>query len=221
MATPEMEQYWARATKIVERHDAQTADTVAALRARYEAPVFGHVRVWDLLERLAQCIDPSDGRLFGASQLVHVLQMLEAMLADGVDDPDLFLAAFVHDLGKTLLLTDEDPANIVCMTAPIGTHEPGVGLDNVLLQWNHDEFGWSRLRDIVPEHIAWLVRYHSIDEAACVPLMDDRDRDYYERYWKPFARYDHEFKSTFQLPASRLDDYRDLVEAAFPKPIAF
>jgi hypothetical protein len=179
------------------------------------------VRVWDLLERLAQCIDPSDGRLFGASQLVHVLQMLEAMRADGLDDPDFVLAALVHDLGKTLLLTDEDPANVVCMTAPVGPHEPGVGLDNVLLQWNHDEFGWSRLRDLVPEPIAWLVRYHSIDEATCVPLMDDCDRGYYERYWKPFAHYDHETKSAFRLPATRLDDYRELVEEAFPKPIAF
>jgi hypothetical protein len=73
----------------------------------------------------------------------------------------------------------------------------------------------------VPEPIAWLVRYHSIDEASCVPLMDERDRDYYERYWKPFSHYDHETKSAFRLPATRLDDYRDLVEDAFPKPFAF
>jgi hypothetical protein len=73
----------------------------------------------------------------------------------------------------------------------------------------------------VPEHVAWIVRYHSIDEATCVPLMDAHDRDFYERFWKPFAYYDHETKSAFRLPSTRLDDYRDLVEAAFPRPISF
>src|SRR4051812_15921479 len=102
MGTPEMEQYWARASVIVARHDAQTVETVTRLRRKYAAPVFGQVRVWELLERLAQCIDPSDGRLFNTSQLVHVRQMLEAMERDGVATPDFVLAALVHDLGKTL-----------------------------------------------------------------------------------------------------------------------
>jgi hypothetical protein len=31
------------------------------------------VRVWDLMERLAQCIDPSDASLYCVSQLVHAL----------------------------------------------------------------------------------------------------------------------------------------------------
>ena len=172
------------------------------LRRKYEAPALGDMRMWELVELLAQCVDPSDGRLFGASQLVHVLQMLEAMERDGVTDPDMLLAALVHDVGKVLLLLGEDPANVVCMTAPIGGHEPGVGLDNVTMQWNHDEFGFTRIADHVPDHIAWLVRYHSIVVDVCEPLMDARDRDYYDRYLRTFSHYDHETKTPFRLPAA-------------------
>ena len=117
---PEMVEYWKGVTAIEQRHAAQTLDDVAALRRKYDNPVFGKVRVWKLVQRLSQCIDPSDGRLFGASQQVHVLQMLEAMARDKVASHDLILAALIHDVGKTLLLTDEDPANITCMNTPIG-----------------------------------------------------------------------------------------------------
>jgi inositol oxygenase len=217
--------YFERAAVIEARHNAQTADTVAMLERKYETPALGEVRVWTVVELLAQCIDPSDGRLFGASQLFHVLQMLEAMERDGLDDPDVILAALVHDVGKVLLLTGEDPAHVVCMTQPIvradGPWEPGIGLDNVMMQWNHDVFAFNRLRDHLPDHIAWLVRYHSIEFRECEPLMDARDRDYFERYLRPFSYYDHETKTPFQLPQRRIDDYRDLVEEAFPEPIRF
>ena len=217
----QMTAYFERAQLIEDRRQRQTTETVAMLRRKYEAPVLGDVRVWELVELLAQCIDPSDGRLFGASQQFHVLQMLESMERDGVTDPDLILAALVHDVGKVLLLFGEDPANIVCMTRPIGSPEPGRGLANATLQWNHDEFAFTRLVDHVPEHVAWIVRYHSILFSECEPLMDDDDRAYLERYLRPFAYYDHETKTPFELPKRQIHDYRDLVEEAFPKPIRF
>jgi hypothetical protein len=213
--------YFAQAREIDERHAAQTLDDVEALRRKYAEPVFGEVRVWELLERLAQCIDPSDCALFCTSQQTHVLQMLEAMASDGVDDPELVLAVLVHDLGKLLLTTDEDPANVVCMNSPIGAPEPGIGLDQCTFQWNHDEFGWSRFRDRVPEGVAWLVRYHSVDADAVAPLMDARDREYRARYFDVFTRYDHGTKTPFHLPVVTLDAYRDLVEDTFPEPIPF
>ena len=218
---PRTADYFALAREIDARHAAQTLDDVEVLRRRYREPVFGTVRVWELLERLAQCVDPSDCALFCTSQQTHVLQMLEAMARDGVDDADLILAVLVHDLGKLLLVAGEDPANVVCMNSPVGVDEPGVGLDQCTFQWNHDEFGYSRLRDHVPDHIAWLVRYHSMDAAAVAPLMDARDRDYTARYFDVFTRYDHETKTPFHLPELRLEVYRDFVEEAFPNPIPF
>jgi hypothetical protein len=209
------------AEPIIARHDAQTIADVTALRARYEAPVFGHCTVFELIERLGQCIDPTDCRLFGASQLTHVLLMIEAMEADGALTPDLLLTALVHDLGKLLLLTDEDPANVVCMNAPIGSYDDGVGLDQVVVQWNHDEFGYSRLVKHVPDHIAWLVRYHSLDPSTVAHLHDERDRRYTDDYLRTFFHYDHATKTAYGAPKVRLDDYRDFVDEAFPKPILF
>jgi len=213
--------YRAAALVIERRHDAQTLEQVDELEARYAEPVFGDVTVWSMVEKLAECIDPADCRLFGVSQQVHVLQMIESMDADGVLTTDLLLAALIHDLGKVLLVTDEDPANVVAMNRPIGDHESGIGLDHCRLQWNHDEFAWSRLHDHVPDHLAWLIRYHSIDQVACEPLMDDRDRAYADTYLRLFSRYDHETKSPYVLPVTSIAAYRDVVEDAFPRPIPF
>jgi predicted HD phosphohydrolase len=224
----EQAEFRARAVPILERHNAQDADQVAALRRTYAKPVFGKVRVWDMVERLGSCVDPTDERLYCASQQIHVLQILEAMEADGTATPDMVLVALIHDLGKVLLTTGEDPANVVCMTSAVGAAEVidgagdvGAGLDHALLQWNHDEFAYERLREHVPEDLAWLIRYHSIDVGAVSHLMDERDRARTEQLLLPFAHYDHATKSPFHLPTVRLDDYRDVIEDAFPRRIRF
>ncbi|MGH8798637.1 MAG: inositol oxygenase family protein [Casimicrobiaceae bacterium] len=203
------------------RHRQQTPETVAALRRKYEAPVFGRVPVWSLVEKLAQCIDPTDLRLYTASQQMHVLQIIAGMEAEGVASDELVLAALVHDLGKVLLLTDEAPENIVCFNEPIGRCEPGVGLDNCVLQWNHDEFAYSRLKPYLPDGIAWLVRYHSIVRQSCDVYMDARDREYAARYLSVFERYDHGTKSPYFLPARRIDAYRHVLAAWLPETIVF
>jgi hypothetical protein len=215
-----MAEFGARAIAIENRHRAQTAAMVAGLRAKYAAPVFGRMPVWTAIEMLARCIDPSDRRLFGASQQLHVLQILDAMETEGAATEEFVLAALLHDLGKVLLLAGEAPENVVCFNEPIGAALPGIGLDRCTLQWNHDEFAWSRLKDHLPDGVAWLVRYHSIDIARCEPYMDARDRAYLDRYLRPFARYDHGTKSPYYVPARRIDDYRPLIERIFPSPIA-
>lgn len=216
-----MRLYTERALAIDVRHHGQTLEDVIALRDRYAAPVFGRVRVWDLIQRLGTIVDPTDQALFCTSQLTHVLQVLEGMERDGIDDPDLVLAALIHDLGKLLLATDEDPANVVSLNRPIGEYECGVGLDHTVMEWNHDEFGYSRFKDHVPDHVAWLIRYHSIDIDECRGLMDARDRDYTDRYLRVFSRYDHGTKSPYRLPSRPIEDYREVVERAFPEPVLF
>jgi hypothetical protein len=220
--SPGWREFVREARAVNERHWAQTHDTVAALKRKYERPVLGRQRVWDLVERLALCVDPTDGELFCASQLVHVQQVVAGMERDGVSDPDLLVAAITHDLGKVLLLAGEAPENVVGMNAPIGPYPPGAGLDNVVFQWNHDEFIYSRLKDHVPDHLAWLLRYHSIDVRESEPFMDARDRAYLARYLLPFRRYDQGTKSPcFLPPRTILDTYRDLVERTFPNPLPF
>ncbi len=210
-----------RASGIVERHREQSIEQIEALRRKFDKPVFGKVRVWDLVERLGSCIDPTDQRLFCASQQVHVLQMLEAMEHDGTDTPDMVLVALIHDLGKVLLLTDEDPANVVCMNGPVGHQDQGAGLDAAVIQWNHDELAYQRLKEYIPEDLAWLIRYHSLEVEAASSLMDERDLDRTERLLIPFARYDHATKSPFNLPPANITRYRDVIEEAFPRRIRF
>ena len=210
----------ARSAAIGLRHAAQTPDDVAALREKYAAPVFGRVRVWSLVEMLAQCIDPTDQRLYAASQQMHVLQMLEAMESENAATEAFVLAALVHDLGKVLLLTDEAPENVVCMNSPIGSPAAGAGFANCVFQWNHDEFAWSRLKDHVPDDLAWLVRYHSVLPAHW-GLMDAQDRDRAERLLRPFSRYDHGTKSPFFLPRKRIDHYRPVIEKWLPETMVW
>ena len=215
------ESFVKRAAIIEALHNAQTAQTVAALKDKYAQPVLGRVSPWSLVEKLAHCIDPTDQRLCCASQQLHVLQIIDAMEADGTATEEWLLVALVHDLGKVLLLAREAPENVVCMNRPVSVGEPGCGLDNCVLQWNHDEFAYSRLKDHLPDGLAWLVRYHSILPETCEPYMDARDRAYCERYLRPFARYDHETKSPLNLPQRRIEDYRSIVERALPASIPF
>src|SRR5262249_7987561 len=153
-------QFRAHAAAIHELHRRQNQATVAALKAKYENAVFGKVRVWDLIEKLALCVDPTDSALFCANQFIHVQQVIAGMEASGVQDRDLFLAALTHDLGKVTLLTDELPENVVSITGKIGDYPPGIGLDHVIFQFGHGEMIYSRLKGHVPDHVAWLLRYH-------------------------------------------------------------
>jgi hypothetical protein len=209
------------AERILARHRAQTAADVAALKARYQDAVFGKVRVWDLIEKLALCVDPTDLRLFCGSQFVHLQQVFAAMVKNGVEDPDLLLAGLIHDLGKVLLLAGAAPENVVCGTQRVVDDRAGdgAGFDNVVFQFGHGEFLYSRIAGLVPDHVAWLARYHNVNPERNAHLMDARDRDYVERYLAPFRRFDGGFVSPYYLPRVDLERCRALVESYFPQPI--
>jgi hypothetical protein len=215
------QQYALRAQAIESRHNAQTPDHVAALRDKYAAPVFGSVSPWSLIEMLGQCIDPTDKGLYGASQQLHVLQIIDAMEAESAASDEMLLVALVHDLGKVLLLTGEAPENVVCFNRPVKVGAPDCGLDRCVFQWNHDEWAWSRLKGYLPDELGWLVRYHSMLPGSCVQYMDARDLDYCRRLFKPFSRYDQGTKSPFNVPSRRIGRYRALVERALPSKMMF
>lgn len=220
-ARQQKRQFLEQARMTYKRHLEQTKETVAALNKKYENPVLGRMRVWNLIELLARCVDPTDTALYCVSQLVHTLQVLDGMERDGIQDSDLLITGLIHDLGKILLLTGEAPENVVCTNTPIGNYEKGVGLDNCIFQWNHDQFIYSRLKDFVPDHIAWLLRYHSIYVPECEHLMDDRDRIYAQRYLRVFEKYDKGTKSIYHLPKNGIEKYRALIEDTFPETIIF
>jgi len=219
-AAADQRAFTSAAQRLADLHAAQTRETVAALKRKYQKPVFGKVHVWELVQKLAFCVDAADIALGCANQLIHTQQVVEGMEQDGVQDPDLYLAAILHDLGKVILLAGEAQENVIGSNMPIGAYEPGVGLEHVVLTWNHDEFMYSRIKDHVPEHVAWLVRYHSIQIAQTTPCMNQKDQTYLSNYLWPFRKYDGYTKSPWHVPPpSVLDKYRDLIEKTFPQPI--
>jgi hypothetical protein len=191
-----------------------------ALNAKYETtPVLGRVRVYDAIAELATIIDPLDPYLGCVSQLTHQLQLVMAMERDGLDE-QFILCGLVHDLGKLLIkFGDEDPINVEAAGKKVPLHgKPGDGLLNCTFRWDHGDFAYMRLKDYAAPEVSWLVRHHSIDIAACEPYMDDRDREYVQRLLLPFVHYDN-LKDLYALPRKQLEDYRPLVERAFPVEI--
>jgi hypothetical protein len=209
------------ARRIKDRHDQQTIEEVGALKQRYEGQVFGSMRVWEMIENLGRCIDQSDTTLFCTSQWVHVQQVLAAMERDRIADPDLHLMALLHDLGKVLLLAGAAPDHVVGSTRKIGDYSDSVGLDRVVTQYGHPEFIYSRMKDHVPDQVAWILRYHGCPLDKMENLMDARDRDYHARYYQVFRKYDVMTKSMTQLPALDWKPYRALIEERFPNPVLF
>lgn len=206
---------------ILRKHEEQTRETVAALKAKYENAIWGKARVWDIVEKLALCIDESDATLYCTSQFIHAQQVLEGMERDGIQDHDLLLAALIHDTGKVLLLAGELPENILGRTGRIGEVPKGAGLDQVVFQFGHGEMVYSRFKDHVPEHLAWLLRYHGTSFRDVEPYMSEKDREYRERYLVPFQKYDVGTKAYNHVPKIKLAKYRDLIEQTFPQPILF
>jgi len=219
--TPEYA-FQARAVEVMWLQERQTAEDVKALKAKYEGSVLGRFRVWELIEKLALCVDPSDTNLGCVSQYMHVNQILAAMEQDGAVDDEMLLTALLHDLGKVAMLAGEAPEHVVCFTKPVEACEPGAGLDQVLFRFGHDEIGYTRFKDHVPEPVAWMIRNHSMVLGDCEPFMSARDHELERDYLARFRPYDLGYKSKAFLPREQtLDRYRDFVESWFPSPILF
>lgn len=218
----ELEEFRADVREMQTRHQGQDKDYVEALKQKYETTFFGEYYVWDVISSLCRCFDPTDTRMGVASQEVHVLQMIEGMQRDGITDPDMFLAAIIHDMAKVILADYEPPENIGFNNHLIGQdYKEGIGLDNVVITFSQDEYLYSRLKDHLPDHLAWLVRYHGININECEPFMDKRDRQYTERYLIDFAKYDMGTKSIYHIPRLKIEEFKDLVKSTFPNPILF
>lgn len=215
------EAYTREAAEIRARHAAQTTAQAEALRHKYREPVFGEIPTWSLFEMMARVIDPADDRLYCTSQEIHMLQVIEALAADGMANEEFILAALVHDLGKVSMLKSKSAGNATYMNNMLAAGEPGAGLDQCIFQWSCDDLAWSRLKTHLPPAVAWLVRFHGISPKACAPFMNAQDRDYAERYLAPFRIADMYSKSPFRRPRTRLEDYRPVIDKHLPPRIVF
>ena len=158
---------------VYKRHHVQTVTIRARLMRRWTgAPLLGSVGVWDLLHLLHFTIDHTDTVLRYTSQFIHCLQVYQTVLADPMperDDAyrrDMRIAALVHDFGKLLTVFGERDENVDCMNRIKDPLAPPTqrGLDGLTVEWNHDEFGYRKLRRYLPPRVRDVMRYHSLRE---------------------------------------------------------
>jgi predicted HD phosphohydrolase len=205
------------AATIQDNHSRQTKKDVARLTEEYSLhnptkKVFDNpVGIWEAIQSLGLVHDPTDKDLWAISQLTHTTQVVESMEKDGVIDEELLITAWLHDLGKLLLLTDEDPANIVCLNYVIeGEH--GAGLANCICTWNHDEFAYQKLHCLLPERAGWLLRYHSLNLDQAAPYLNQEDWRRVDEWLRPFMQHDKLSKSIYHFPQLNWDYHRQLLE---------
>jgi hypothetical protein len=215
-----VDEFRERAFAIQHRSRKQTLDDVARLRKKYDQPIIGEVPVERLLELLAQIIDPTNIFLFCGSQLTHTLQVLESMEKAGITDKEFLATTLIHDLGKLALLKGESWENLEGGgKIPLGENVPGSGLANCTFNWYHADVVHARFKPYVSENMQWVLNWHSI-QPPCEPLMDEKDRVLYDRYYKPFVNHDRTF-IFHHLPKRRLSDYIPLIKEFFPRPVLF
>lgn len=204
--------------KINALHFAQSIDDIQKLNEKYSKPIIGKIELCDLIYRLANVIDPTDVELLFNSQLMHVYQVLEAMENERASE-EMKMLGLLHDIGKFLVQVDEKPENVFCGNKVVGKPNYGIGLDNCMFQWNHDEFGYLKLKEYLSYEQLWLIRYHSIYIQETMPYMNQRDIELCNKYLIPFKHYDKHTKSPTHKPNIDIEKYLRIVEKFVPKYI--
>ena len=104
-----------------------------------------------MTDRLLDALAHSASRRYGGepvSELAHSLQCAERAEAGGAD-PDLVLAALLHDVGRYAV----DPALVLDSTERESAAGPTAR--------GHHEIGADLIAPYVPVRVAWLVRMHA------------------------------------------------------------
>ena len=181
--------------------------------------------------------------------------MQAAEAARRAGQPSWFvLTALVHDLGKVLCLFGEPQWAVVGDTFPVGCrfdervvyhelfadnpdvdvpayqtatgiYDDGVGFDQVLMSWGHDEYLYHVLRPHLPDEALYVIRYHSFYAAhrdgAYAQLMNARDRTLM-RWVRAFSAFDLYSKADDRPDAKTLRPYyEDLAAKFLPAQLAW
>lgn len=233
-------------------HRYQTVDFGRQKRDRYLALSQARMSTWEALEFLNTLVDESDPDT-ELSQIQHCLQTAEAIRADG--HPRWFiLVGLVHDLGKILCLWDEPQWAVTGDTYPVGCafsekivypeffrdnpdsenpdyqsetgiYEAGIGLENVMMSWGHDEYTYQVMRDYLPREGLAMIRYHSFypwhQEGAYQHLMKEEDHQMLPWVQK-FQPYDLYSKSDSPPDVEKLKPFYDeLIDEFLPPLLAW
>lgn len=104
----------------------------------------------------------------------------------------------------------------------LGIYKPGLGLDNIIMSFGHDEYAYQVLKDqsILPKEALSMLRFHSFyplhHEHAYEYLLAEADKE--QVLWvKAFSPYDLYSKHEEQLSVRELKDfYKKLINKYFP-----
>jgi inositol oxygenase len=164
------------------------------------------------------------------------------------------LTGLIHDLGKILCLFGEPQwavvgdtfpvgcrfderivyheffaenpdAHVPAYQTPLGMYAEGIGLDDVLMSWGHDEYLYHVVKDRLPEEALYVIRYHSFyavhRDGAYQDLMNARDRSLLP-WVRTFSGFDLYSKGDAAPDVTALRPYyEELVEELLPGPLAW
>lgn len=153
------------------------------------------------------------------------------------------LVGLLHDIGKVdALLRDTPQWAVVGDTFPVGCrfdeaniyahyfaenldnlnpvykqkfgiYTPNIGLDNLVMSWGHDEYGYKVLskQGLLPKSALSMIRFHSfypLHQKGSYSFLLNHEQDIEQLYWiKAFNPYDLYSKSTEVLNVAELSEY--------------
>lgn len=236
-----------------EQHEKQTVAYNLKARNEFRSKTRAEMTVWQAMEKLNTLIDESDPDT-SLSQIEHLLQSAEAIRRDG-KPRWMQLTGLVHDLGKLLFFFGaQGQWDVVGDTFPVGCafdekiiypgtfagnpdindpiyntkygiYHEGIGLDNVMLSWGHDEYLYHICKEqsTLPDEALAMIRYHSFypwhNAGAYKWMMNEKDEKMLEAV-KAFNPYDLYSKSDDVPKVEDLKPYyMELINEYFPNKV--
>jgi len=81
---------------------------------------------------------------------------------------------------------------------------------------------YSRIKDVVPYEVSWIVRYHSLRDPRRLESMNARDVELWDRYMVVFQQCDLYSKSPEKrVPTETMLRYQERIQFHFPLPLYF
>ncbi|EFW16933.1 hypothetical protein D8B26_003744 [Coccidioides posadasii str. Silveira] len=238
----------------LEQHTKQTVAFNLKARNEFRSKVRARLTVWEAIEKLNSLVDDSDPDT-ELSQIQHLLQSAEAIRRDGkprwmqliglIHDlgkllyffgaegqwdvvGDTFPVGCAFDdriiYGSESFEKNEDYGHEIYGTK-FGIYYPGIGLDNVMLSWGHDEYLYHVVKDqsTLPAEALAMIRYHSFypwhAAGAYTELMNEHDKDMLAAV-RAFNPYDLYSKSDDIPNVEELKPYYlELIDEYFPQKV--
>ena len=236
-------------------HTYQTVDYVQKMRAKYAPLDKKIMTIWEAFEMINTINDESDPDINKTQDIhsFQTAEACRKLYPD--EKYDWFhLTGFLHDLGKVLCHPEFDEILMVGDTNPVGCafdshivyykyfelnpdntnplynttygiYKPNCGLDNVLMNFGHDWYLYTVLKNqcLLPPEALFIIQYHSFyawhQHNSYEYLCNDKDKEYL--HWvKEFQKCDLYSKSDKEEDMPNVEQlkpyYEKLIKKYFP-----